>query len=73
MAQIKTELKKYTRPEDDIQLHFENLIDAMKNDLFRLNITNDVGERVHVVDTGYITNGINICMTDGTEFKLIRG
>jgi len=72
MSQLNTELKKYNR-ESNTTLHFKNLINAMKEDLFRLNITNDFGERVYVTNTNYITNGINIQMTDGTEFKLIKG
>jgi len=73
MPQISANLKKNNRDNDNTTLHFKNLINAMKEDLFRLNITNDLGERVYVTDTRYVTNGINIQMTDGTEFKLIKG
>ena len=73
MSQSKVELKAYTRPEDEVKLHFKNLISALKNDLFRLNIINDTGERVYVTETGYIEEGISLLMTDGTAFKLIRG
>ena len=73
MQQSKVELKTYTRPEDEVKLHFKNLIGALKNDLFRLNITNDAGERVYVTETDYVEEGINILMTDGTEFKIVRG
>ena len=73
MQQSKVELQTYTRPEEEVKSCFENLITAMKNDLFRLNITNDAGERVYVAGVEYIENGINISITDGTEFKLIRG
>jgi len=73
MSQIKTELKKHTRPQKVSRLSFKNLNIAMKNDLFRLNIVNNEGERVYVADTEYIQEGVKIYMTDGTEFKLIKG
>ena len=73
MLRSKAELKIFTRPEDKTRLNFENLITAMKNDLFRLNIINDIEERVYVTDVNYIEEGIKVFMTDGTEFKLIRG
>ena len=73
MQQVKTKLKNYTRPIEETKLHFQNLLTAMKNDLFQLSVTNDAGERVYITDTSYIKNGINIFMTDGTEFKLMKG
>ncbi len=73
MQQSKAELKTYTRPANEVKLHFENLITAMTTDLFRLNITNDIGERVYVTNVEYIDEGVNILMTDGTEFALVRG
>ena len=73
MSQDKAVLQILTRPENKIKLQFENLIIAMKNDLFKLNITNDAEERVYVADVDDIEEGIKVHMTDGTEFKLIRG
>ncbi len=73
MSRIKAKQKKYTILEDTPHLNFKNLITAMKNDIFRLSITNDRGEHVYIADTEYIKNGIKMYMTDGTEFKLIKG
>jgi len=73
MSQIKAKSKKYIILEDTTNLNFKNLITAMKNDIFRLSIPNDKGEPVYITGTEYIKDGIKMYMTDGTEFKLIKG